>query len=459
MHTRRILLSAAESHAAKGAFGKAARRAEDAFEVAEAPPEPDDLERMHRLLLAGNSAMVAQVRELVEEFDLSLPSQAAEARRDLRATEQVTGSSISRHVPGSAASFVGRLPELAGIYRSLDDADGRLLTLKGPGGVGKSRLALEVARQQRESGRFPHGIFVVPLESLVSPGLIPNAIAGALGLDTPGPARALRRIVDHVGDRHVLLVLDNFEHLMSGAELVAELIAACPNLRILVTSRERLNLAQERVMPVGGLPFPEDGALTVDEAGELAAVSLYVQRARRANPGFELDDETLPDVLETCRLVEGLPLGIELAATWLRVLPPDEVAAEIARSPSFLVARDRNVPDRHQSLRRAFDHSWRLLRPEEQRVLRGLAVFRGGFRRSAAGEVAEATIPVLASLVEKSLLRIDQGGRYDRHPLLYQFTIEKLAAHPDEKATARLRHGRYFLAFLASFEDSLVGRD
>jgi predicted ATPase len=241
-------------------------------------------------------------------------------------------------------------------------------------------------------------------------------------------------------------VLDNFEHLMDGALLVSELLEACPNVSIVVTSRERLQLEEEHALPVQGLPVPKEARFA--EAEYLDAIKLFVQRAKRARLDFELTPENLPFVLEICNLVEGSPLGIELAAVWLRSLPIAEIAREIGQNLGMLETSSRNIAQRHQSLRAVFEHSWKLLKPKEQQTLARLTVFADGFRREAAGQVGDATIPLLTSLVDKSLLRLSLEGRYDFHPLLYQYAAEKLAGTPEEKEQTRARHNHYVLTLI-----------
>ena len=244
----------------------------------------------------------------------------------------------------------------------------------------------------------------------------------------------------------MLIVLDNLEHLLEGADLILELWQRAPQVWMLATSRERLNLHAEQVHRLAGMTLPL-------EASE--AVELFVNAARRTGHRLVLDHETVSVIARVCRLVEGLPLAIELAASWARALPLKEVAGEIERGIDILEASARDLPDRHRSVRAVFDHSWALLDNREKQVLRSLSVFHGGFRREAAAEVARATLPLLAGLVDKSLLRMSPGGRYDRHPLLDHYSKEKLAEHPQERAVAEARHGTYYHAFIREREADL----
>lgn len=343
--------------------------------------------------------------------------------------------------PPSETSFVGRVAELSELSGLLAESGCRFLTLVGPGGIGKTRLALRAVHELAPNYR--DGACFVALDALTSPEAIPLAVANALELTLSGPGDAAAQLVRVVAERQLLLVLDNYEHLLAGALLVTELLRGCPDLQLLVTSRERLKLTEEWLLPVGGLPFPT-GPASLAEAQTFDAVRLFVACARRVRPDLALDPETLPHILDVCRLLDGAPLGLELAATWSRLLSPADIAKELARDLDFLAAERRDASERHQSLRATFEHSWRLLTPDEQAALRKLSVFRGGFTREAADYVADATLPLLASLVDKSLLRFLPSERYDRHPLIYQYTLEKLTEHPEEEAAARRAHAAFY---------------
>lgn len=454
---RAALLELAEGEAGRGQFSAAARRAEVACRLGGAPElEPEELGRFHALLLAGDHPLAGKLGEEARDFGVEVVASRDAAR------ERLAGTLQAREVPSHnlslrATSFVGRDLELTEVATLLAKPDCRLLTLLGPAGVGKTRLALQVAHEQLKLDSFGGGVYLAELESLADPGLIATAVAGVLGLELQGPADPVGEVARHIGEREYLLVLDNFEQLTRGAVVLSELLAACPRLKLLVTSRERLNLEEERAFEVAGLPFPGTRTLAPAEALRFDAVQLFVQRAKRARSDFELTSDSLPFVLDVCRLVEGLPLGLELAAVWLRVVSVSEVATELESNLDLLATPTRNVPERHRSLRAAFEHSWNLLSGKERVVLARLAVFRGGFRRDAAGEVAGATIPVLASLLDKSLLRADASGRYEFHPLLGQYMREKLAEDPAEQSEVEERHARHYLNFLRGWSQGLKG--
>jgi predicted ATPase/Tfp pilus assembly protein PilF len=454
---QRALLDLADAAAARRRFGAAAAHAERAARLGAALADVDDLTRMHTLLLAGGNPAATIVAKEASGLGLDLEVTADAARARLGSRLAGAPPATPQHLPMRGTAFVGRDPELAEVASSLARDDCRLLTLLGPAGVGKSRLALQVAHEQLRLGAFPDGVHHVALDALTAAEAIPASIAQAMELDCGRGMDALDTVVAAIGTGDVLLVCDNLEHLAVGAETLSTLVRRCPHLTILVTSRERLHLEEERVFPVSGLAYPQDADIELEEAVRFDAVQLLVRRAKRARPDFELRSDNLADVLTVCRVVEGLPLALELAAVWARVMPMREIAESLERSLDLLVTPTRNVPDRHRSIRAAFDQSWQRLNDSERAALRRTAVFRGGFRRSAAGGVAGATVATLASLVDKSLLRVDASGRYDRHPLVLEYTREKLAEQPDDAADADARHHRYFVELLASLEDALAG--
>jgi predicted ATPase len=275
-------------------------------------------------------------------------------------------------------------------------------------------------------------VYFVPLESVQNASLIPVTLLGQLGINQQENTESLEQLIAFFKDKQTLLVLDNFEHVISGAKVLSLLLSNCLNLKILVTSRETLKLEEEYVFALGGLPVPQSLSSQSlssqsfhDEAKLSDAVQLFKERAQQVKSSFDLEGQ-VGDVVRICQLVEGLPLGIELAASWVRVMPCADIVQELERGLELLSTDTTNVPERHRSLRVAFDYSWRLLSVKERDVFRHLAIFRGGFRREAASEVAGATIPLLALLVDKSLLRVLPNGRYTLHPLLQQYALEKL---------------------------------
>jgi predicted ATPase/Tfp pilus assembly protein PilF len=281
-----------------------------------------------------------------------------------------------------------------------------------------------------------------------------SAIADAIGFQFYPGGDPKQQLLDFLRDKALLLVLDNLEHLLDGVDLLPEILIHVPDGRILVTSRERLHLQEEWVLDIGGLNYPLNDSETDLEG--YSAVQLFVQHARRAQASFTLTNGHKPAVTDICRLVGGMPLGIELAAAWVRAMPCATIAREIERSLDILTTTTRNVPEKHRSMRAAFEHSWHLLSDEEQTVFRKLSVFRGGFTREAAEYVAGATLHTLSSLIDKSLLRVDASGRYDVHELLRQYGEERLNERSPLGDDTRNRHARYFATWAEQIKQAWV---
>lgn len=328
-------------------------------------------------------------------------------------------------LPRSATPFIGRADELKEVGERLAHPDCRLLTLVGPGGVGKTRLALAAAQAQQAA--FAEGAAFVSLAAIADPHSIPDAVARSLRLTLSGPAA--EQVPAYLRRRRVLLILDNCEQLDGDLSWLSELLAHAPGVKLLATSRERLHLAEEWVYAVP----------------ELAqAAALFVETARRVKHDFNEEAER-PAVLRICRLVENLPLAVELAAGWTPLMPCAQIADYIQRDVNLLASDVRNVPDRHRSIQAVFDHSWSLLAGDEQNALMCLSVFRGGWQAEEALPVAGADLLLLRRLVDKSLVRVGDNGRYDLHELIRQYASHKLARSGHETETRR----RHFDACLA----------
>jgi len=355
-------------------------------------------------------------------------------------------------LPTPPTVLVGREAELADLADRLANPACRLLTLVGPGGIGKTRLAMQAAVEQRAA--FTDGVAFVPLAPLGSDAFLVPAIAEAVGLTFASQPDPKVQLLNYLQEKEVLLLIDNFEHLLAGAGLLADLLQHAPGVSILVTSRERLNLRGEWVVEVAGLQVPDGDQ--VEGVADYSAVTLFLQCTRRVHARFALSEAEQRAVVQICRLMEGMPLGIELAAAWVRALSSAEIAHAIASGLGFLSISRRDVADRHRSLHAVFAHSWRLLSAEERCVFGSLSVFRGGFGREAAEQVAGATLSVLAALIDKSLLRRTASGRYDMHELLRQYAAEQLEAD-GETAPTRDRHLAFYLALAETAEPELRG--
>jgi predicted ATPase/DNA-binding CsgD family transcriptional regulator len=355
------------------------------------------------------------------------------------------------HLPQQSTPFIGRDEEVAEISRLLADPACRLLTLVGPGGVGKTRLAVQVAER---SATFAQGSYFIPLQAVESIDFLVSAVADALNLSLSGQEDSRVQLLNYIRDKEMLLLLDNFEQLLGkgGARLLADILETAPGIKLLVTSREVLNLQEEWLYPVQGLSFPISSLtpLLTGQGEELAAysaVQLFVERVRRVRRDFSLAEEQA-NVVRICQLVEGMPLALELAASWTKTLACAVIADQIQRNLDFLATNLRNVPERQRSMRAVFEQSWKLLPAEEQEVFKGLAVFRGGFSQEGAARVAKASLPILANLVDKSLLQVEGNGRYQIHELLRQYAAEQLVRSPENVTRVYDLHCSYYCEYL-----------
>lgn len=375
------------------------------------------------------------------------------------------GSRGALGIPSALNPLVGRTAEVAQIRQRIVGGS-RLVTLTGAGGVGKSRLAAHLAHELAAAATPPDGVFWVAFAALspaeLSDDTLATTIASALGLPLSGPDAPADQLVSLLQAQALLIVVDNVEHVLAAAPYIGRLLQAAPGLQVLATSRARLGLRGEIVVPLEGLPYPTaEGAARASES--YSAVELFVQTAQSVAPDFALTDALRPTVARICALLGGLPLGIELAATWTRALAPAEIAAEIEHSLDFLKSATHDLPERQQSMRAVFLYSWNLLDAGEQRLLRRLALFRGSFTREAATRITDAELPLLMALIDKSLLRRAPEARtgtprYELPETLRQYAAEQLTAAGEAEATAH-KHARYYLTLLGTLTADLRGAE
>jgi predicted ATPase/transcriptional regulator with XRE-family HTH domain len=406
-------------------------------------------------LLAQSLEIPAEDQETffkVARGELSLERLPSPARTPSREFEPPAGpASVHGNLPRALTPFIGREPELEALHRLIRDPGCSLLTILGPGGIGKTRLAIEIAARQREL--FPDGAWFVPLAPLTSSEYLVPAIADALRFRFQDPTTPLEQLLNYLQGKNALLVLDNSEHLLDGVDVFTEILKHCPGVKLLVTSRERLNLLSEWVFEIHGLPVPRPDQ--AEQFEEYSSTALFLQSARRVQAGYEVQEEDRQWVARICQVMEGLPLGIELAAAWVGILSCAEIAREIERNLDFLEAPLRDMPERQRSLRATLDHSWNLLDSEEKAVLSRLSVFRGSFHREAAEEICGAGLTTLSSLKDKSLLRRADGGFYDLHELIRQYAALRLAEDVSEDYQVKDRHAHYFAKRLSEWEKAL----
>jgi serine/threonine protein kinase len=349
------------------------------------------------------------------------------------------------NLPAQTTPFVGRENELGEISRMLNNPTIRLITIIAQGGMGKTRLSLEAA--ERQIPNVEHGVYFVELAPLSEESQIVPAIANTLSYQFQSDGREEKQqLIDFLQAKEMLLVLDNFEHLLAGVGLINDLLKAAPKLKILVTSRQRLDQTGENLFQLSGMDFPSWE--NPEDALEYAAIKLFMNSASRAKPDFDLTADNLDDVAQICTLVQGMPLGIVLAAAWLGMLSPKEVSIELQKGLDFLESDSQQIPERQRSMRAVMEYSWQQMNGLEQTVFAKLSVFRGGFTREAAEGVAGANLRILMSLVNKSLLSRDTvTGRYEIHEFLRQYAEENLEKQ-ELSISANKSHAYYFKIFL-----------
>lgn len=361
-------------------------------------------------------------------------------------------------LPAQTTPFIGREAELARLTSLLEDPQQRLITLVAPGGMGKSRLALEAGRVfSSGGGALPQRVVWVELAPLGSATLLASAIAQAAGLASWSGGALHEQLSQAWRGSSVLLVLDNFEHVLAGASLVTQLLEQVVALKVLITSREALSLHAETQLSLSGLGAPEED--DPSQPLEFSGVRLFAQGAARLGVDVVSRPEDVRAAVRICRLLQGMPLGIVLAASWVHVLSVAEIESEMARSLDFLRADLLDIPERQRSLRAVFDQTWQLLRPEERATFSALSVFRGGFTRAAAEAVTGAALGVLARLANKSLVRLEpRTGRYQIHELLRQDAARR-REQSAEPVTAPDRHADYYARYLEQREADLRGSE
>lgn len=399
---------------------------------------------------------------LAQAQALNLIEPEAGSERSAVRVEQasITVASVIAPVPAlrlpvQTTPFFGRDAEITALISLIRDEQTRLITLLAPGGMGKTRLALEVA--SRLGGDFTHGVSFVSLAQVASPENVVAAIAQTVGVVLAGQIDPAQQLLSHFRDQSALLVLDNFEHLLDAADLVNQILQEAPGVKILTTSRERLNLSAEMIFPLGGMDVPDE---TAEEAALLtsSAVRLFVGVARRTRASTPYTEGDLRQIGRICHLVGGMPLAILLAASWVEYLKVSDIADEVASGMDALESQWRDVPERQRSIRAVFEATWARLTEKERAVMMKLSVFRGGFTRRAAEQVAGASLRLLSVLVNKALLVMDAEGRCTIHELLRQYAAEQLAdaGLADEIGAA---HSAYYLQAVADREADLVGHN
>jgi len=349
---------------------------------------------------------------------------------------------LTHNLPLITTPFLGRDREIEDLTKLLTQPNTPLVTVLAPGGMGKTRLAIELGHQLLD--QFADGVFLFELAPLAQVDMMLSTILQALRLSSPSDAAARQTLFDYCRHKQQLFIFDNFEHLLDGALFIDALIQAAPGLRVVVTTRERLNLYGEMVYELTGLQ---------QEADEL-----FIASAQAMKANIRIEENERGDVQRIVEMVGGMPLAIILAAVWVDLLTIHEIAEEINHDLDILTTEMRNLPQRQRSIRAVLSATWQKLSDRERSVCMGLAVFRGGFTREAAEQIAGASLPILARLVNKSLLRRTESGRYEPHELLRQYAAGKLD-EAGETNEVRSRHLAFFLALAEEAEPKLKGAE
>lgn len=418
---RSSILHSAEQHLSRGDTNKAADLIRQVHYLPSAKPlDHDELQKLYALASRTGSELTGLLREEAREFGAVLTGIG----------EQQEGVVPYKLIPRTTTSFIGRHSELQELRALLGQPEIRLLTIQGIGGVGKTRLALELAQTQGTE----HLAFV-QLSGVKQASHLALTIAQTMRLNLASGLPPIALITSAIGDDPFALYLDNYEQLLPDTQVIQDLLEACPSLRVVVTSRERLGMESETLFPIGGLD-QSDG----DHSD---AVRLFLSRARQANARFHPTSEARSQIMEICQRLDGSPLAIELAAGWVRRMPVQQIAEELSTGLELLEAAGDDA-GKHKSLRAIFEQSWAKLIPSEQHLLVALSVFKGGFTRLAATLVTGATLRPLLALLDAAFLNVSPEGRYTQHPLLAHFVEEKAHEFPERLATVRAEFVRYY---------------
>ncbi len=350
--------------------------------------------------------------------------------------------SVPNNLPVQLTEFVGRAAELSEVKQLLTTT--RLLTILAPGGSGKTRLAIQAAADL--TGDYPDGVYFIALADIDSGDDIVQTVAESLGLGLSADDELEPQLLTYLAGKRQLLVFDNFEHVTEGASLIGNILGSAPRVTIVATSREKLKLQSETTYMLAGLETDWDSP---EDAFQTSGVMLFIDGATRALPGFILESDDLESVRKILTLTGGLPLAILLAAAWADMLDVREISQEIEKSLDFLETEMGDVPDRHRSIRAVFEYSWSLLNEDERTAFAALSVFRGGFTREAAGQVAGSSLRSLANLSSKSLVAPDPGtGRYTVHELLRQYAEHELLKDEERGKEIQQAHADYFAGLM-----------
>lgn len=416
-----------------------------------APSAPIPLiDLIYRMLEPDPQARISSIRHVGALLDDILHKRHNNAPILSFDTDSHQFSLLPKHnLPAQTTPFVGRDTELGELTRLLKDDSLRLITVIAPGGMGKTRLAVEAGRRLLRD--FNQQVYLIPLVTLGDADGIVTVIADALKYAFQNDERSPRRqLLDYLANKHCLLILDTYEHLLDSVGLIADILQNAPDVKLLVTSRQALRQSGETVFHLSGMKYPQ--SITVDDASDYPAVQLFVSSAQRVQSTFTLDAQNVEHVGQICTMVQGMPLGIVLAASWLGILTPPEIVAEMKKGIHILEIDESDLPERQRSIRAVMNYTWQTMSTSEQNVFMQASVFVGGFTRDAVQAVTGAGLRTLMMLANKSILHRDtKTGRYTIHELLRQYAEEHLQ-QSGQMTTVREKHMQYYADYLGTYE-------
>ncbi len=378
---------------------------------------------------------LAETKELLEELS---------NLNGLEPTQKKAASFTKVSLPAQSTRFIGRKNDLKRLNQSCSSEGCRLLSIVGLGGIGKTRLGLELARSQVSN--FADGVFFIALADIKAK-MLANTISRALEIPTDDDSKTKKLLLDFLIDKRLLLVLDNFEHILDCKGLLAEMLELSPGIKIVVTTRVSLKLKAEHIYELRGLDYPKDE--NQDKIQDFDAVKLFLSAAKRVAPGLKADDESLKLITKICQLVEGMPLAIELSSSWLRIISLEQLYKEIQKSLDMFSSEHSDIALRHRNVRAVFDYSWQRLSEKQQDILKRLSVFRGGFNLKAAEKVARAHLGHLLNMTNESFIRSESNNRFSMHELIRKYVSDELKKDSDLFDLYGLEHARYFATMLA----------
>ncbi len=438
----RVLGLLADHHAARGNYPNALQYARRLLALA---PWWEEAHRQVMLFLARggqHSAALAQYKTCRQILGRELGVEPSRATRTLYERILAARNHPKRHAPPQATPFIGRADELQRALKLLSQPQTRLLTLIGLGGSGKTRLAIQIARHSQFD--YLHGVFYLPLAAIPTENQVITTLADEFKIASQGHNTTRTRLLEYLAKRETLLIFDNFEHLLPARNLIAEILAAAPDVKILITSREPLQLRWEQRFNLTGLA-PSDAA------------ALFAAIAARLQPEFKLTPANRPLIAEICQNVDHLPLAIELVAAWVREIDLAQINTQITQHPNRIKTAMFDTPKRQRSIRIVLEHTWGRLTPAGQQALMGFAVFRGGFQARASANILKTSPGVLAELQNHSLITAQESGRFSIHELIRQFSLQKCAQNPAQFEQNQAKHCAFYAAELENQYTRIIG--